>query len=54
MEQLFARVRAEAGRIDVLVNDISGGDAVTECGRPFWELTIAQGQQVLERAIHSH
>ena len=50
VEQLFARVRAEAGRLDVLVNDIWGGDALTEWERPFWELSIAQGQQMLERA----
>ena len=54
VEQLFARVRAEAGRLDVLVNDIWGGDDLTEWGRPFWELSIAQGQQLLERAVHSH
>ena len=54
VEQVFARVRAEAGRLDVLVNDIWGGVALTEWGRPFWELSIAQGQQVLERAVHSH
>ncbi len=29
VDQLFARVRAEAGRLDVLVNDIWGGDALT-------------------------
>ena len=49
VEQLFARDRAEAGRLDVLVNDIWGSDALTEWGRPFWELTIAHGQQMLER-----
>ena len=54
VEQIFARVRAEAGRLDVLVNDVWGGDALTEWGSPFWELTIAQGQQMLERAVHSH
>ena len=54
VEQLFVRVRADAGRLDVLVNDIWGGDALTECGRPFWALSIAQGQQLLERAVHSH
>ena len=54
VEKLFGRVRAEAGRLDVLVNDIWGGDALTEWGRPFWELSIAQGQQMLERAVHSH
>ena len=54
VEQLFARVRAEAGRLDVLVNDIWGGDDLTEWGKPFWELSIAQGQRLLERAVHSH
>ena len=54
VEQLCARVRAEAGRLDVLVNDIWGGDALTEWGRSFWALSIAQGQQMLERAVHSH
>ncbi len=54
VEQLFARVRAEAGRLDVLVNDIWGGDALTEWGTPFWELSTAKGQQLLQRAVHSH
>ena len=54
VEQLFARIRAEAGRLDVLVNDIWGGDALTEWGKPFWELSIAQGEQMLERAVHTH
>ena len=54
MERLFARVRDEAGRLDVLVNDVWGGDALTEWGKPFWGLSIAQGFQLLERAVHSH
>ena len=54
VERLFARVRDEAGRLDVLVNDIWGGDALTEWGKPFWELSIAQGQSLLERAVDTH
>jgi NAD(P)-dependent dehydrogenase (short-subunit alcohol dehydrogenase family) len=54
VERLFARVRDEAGRLDVLVNDVWGGDALTEWGKPFWELSIPQGFQLLERAVHSH
>ena len=54
VERLFARVRDEAGRLDVFVNDIWGGDALTEWGKPFWELSIAQGAQLLERAVHTH
>ena len=47
-------VRAEENRLDVLVNDIWGGDALTEWGSPFWSLSVAQGQKLLERAVHSH
>ena len=54
VERLFERVRAEAGRLDALVNDIWGGDALTEWGSPFWSLSTAQGQALLERAVHSH
>ena len=54
VERLFARVRAEQGRLDVLVNDVWGGDALTEWGKPFWELATAQGLKLLERAVHSH
>ena len=54
VEQLFARVRAEAGRLDVLVNDIWGGDALTEWGKPFWELSVARGAKMLERAVQTH
>ncbi len=54
VEQLFARIRAEAGRLDILVNDIWGGDALTEWGTPFWELSTAKGLELLERAVHTH
>jgi NAD(P)-dependent dehydrogenase (short-subunit alcohol dehydrogenase family) len=32
--QLFARVRAEHGKLDILVNDIWGGDPLTEWNSP--------------------
>ncbi len=51
---LFERIRAEQGRLDLLVNDIWGGDALTEWGKPFWELTWDQGRLMFERAIHTH
>lgn len=54
VEELFARVRSEAGRLDILVNDIWGGDALTEWGTPFWELSTAKGMELLERAVHTH
>ncbi len=54
VEALFARVRSDTGRLDVLVNDIWGGDPLTEWGTPFWELATSRGQTLLERAVHTH
>ena len=54
VESLFSRIRSEAGRLDILVNDIWGGDSLTEWGAPFWELSSAQGFALLERAVHTH
>lgn len=54
VEALFARVTAEAGRLDVLVNDIWGGDELSEWGKSFWELTPEKGRLMLERAVWTH
>ena len=54
VEALFARISAEQSRLDILVNDIWGGDALTEWGAPFWKLSTSQGLTMLERAVHSH
>ena len=54
VERLFARIRKERNRLDVLVNDVWGGDALTEWGSPFWTLSTTRGLALLERAVHSH
>jgi NAD(P)-dependent dehydrogenase (short-subunit alcohol dehydrogenase family) len=54
VQALFARIRADEGRLDVLVNDVWGGDALTEWGTPFWRLSIEKGRTMLERAVFSH
>jgi NAD(P)-dependent dehydrogenase (short-subunit alcohol dehydrogenase family) len=51
---LFERVEAEQGRLDMLVNDVWGGDALTEWGRPFWELDLAAGLLMQQRGLHTH
>lgn len=51
---LFERVAAEQGRLDILVNDIWGGDALTEWERPFWELDLAAGLLMQQRGLHTH
>jgi NAD(P)-dependent dehydrogenase (short-subunit alcohol dehydrogenase family) len=54
VEALVARIAAEQGRLDVLVNDIWGGDELTAFGTPFWRLALEDGRTLLERAIFSH
>src|SRR5512134_1717058 len=43
VQALFERVRTEQGRLDILVNDVWGGDELSEWGRPFWELSMSKG-----------
>lgn len=52
---LFARVREEQdGRLDILVNDVWGGDALTAWRTPFWEHSLDNGLLMQRRAVHSH
>jgi NAD(P)-dependent dehydrogenase (short-subunit alcohol dehydrogenase family) len=54
VEALCARIAREQGRLDVLVNDIWGGDQLAEWGTPFWELSMEKAWQMQERAVRSH
>jgi NAD(P)-dependent dehydrogenase (short-subunit alcohol dehydrogenase family) len=54
VEALFARVRRQAGRLDVLVNDIWGGDALSEWRQPLWKLDLAKGFAMLDGAVRTH
>lgn len=54
VKALFERVRKEQGRLDLLVNDVWGGDELAEWGKPFWELEPAKGFLMLRRAVDSH
>ncbi len=51
---LATRVSSEFGLLHVLVNDVWGGDALTEWGVPFWELDLDRGMRMLNQALHSH
>jgi NAD(P)-dependent dehydrogenase (short-subunit alcohol dehydrogenase family) len=51
---LVDRVRRDHGRLDVLVNDVWGGDALTEFGKTFWEVDVAKGRKMIDQAIWSH
>lgn len=55
VKKLVARIKREQkGRLDILVNDIWGGDALTEWGKTFWQLSLDKGFAMLQQALHSH
>ncbi len=51
---LFEQVEREQERLDILVNDIWGGEKLVEWGKPFWELELPRAWALMERSIHSH
>lgn len=54
VERLVARVRAEHGRLDILVNDIWGGEKLFEWNKPVWEHDLHNGLRLLRLAIDTH
>jgi NAD(P)-dependent dehydrogenase (short-subunit alcohol dehydrogenase family) len=51
---LFEQVKREQARLDILVNDVWGGDELSEWGKPFWELSLQKGLLMQQRAVFSH
>lgn len=52
---LFERVRRDAGRLDVLVNNVySAIDLAPWLGRPFWEIPPEAWDQVIDVGVRSH
>jgi NAD(P)-dependent dehydrogenase (short-subunit alcohol dehydrogenase family) len=55
VRELFARIKEEHnGRLDVLVNDIWGGEQLTKWNTPFWQHSLTDGLQIQERAVRTH
>lgn len=54
---LMARIEREAGGLDLLVNDIWGGDAWLDWwfkATKFWKIPLEKGFEVLQTALHTH
>jgi NAD(P)-dependent dehydrogenase (short-subunit alcohol dehydrogenase family) len=51
---LVARIRAEQGRLDILVNDVWGGETLKEWDKPVWGHDLANGLHLLHLAIDTH
>jgi NAD(P)-dependent dehydrogenase (short-subunit alcohol dehydrogenase family) len=54
VEALVQRIDAERGRLDVLVNDIWGGEQLFEWDTPVWEHDLDAGLRMLRLAIDTH
>jgi NAD(P)-dependent dehydrogenase (short-subunit alcohol dehydrogenase family) len=54
VQALAARIRAEDGRLDVLVNDVWGGDSLIDWQAKFWDLDIGAVRALVDQAVVSH
>jgi NAD(P)-dependent dehydrogenase (short-subunit alcohol dehydrogenase family) len=54
VRKLVERIRAEQGRLDVLVNDIWGGEKLFEWNKPVWERDLRNGLRMLRLGIDTH
>jgi NAD(P)-dependent dehydrogenase (short-subunit alcohol dehydrogenase family) len=54
VEALIRRIRAEHGRLDVLVNDIFGGDRYADWEHPLWQHDLAGGLRMLRMGVDTH
>ncbi|MFI6004142.1 SDR family oxidoreductase [Streptomyces sp. NPDC051366] len=54
VEALVGRIDAEQGRLDVLVNDIWGGEQLFEWDSTVWEHDLDNGLRMLRLAVDTH
>lgn len=54
VEALYETIRRNHGRLDILVNDMWGGEGRTRWDTPLWEQPLSQSIQVLRNATESH
>jgi NAD(P)-dependent dehydrogenase (short-subunit alcohol dehydrogenase family) len=51
---LVERIRAEQGRLDVLVNDVWGGENLKEWNKPVWGHDLQNGLRLLRLQVETH
>ncbi|RWZ52232.1 SDR family NAD(P)-dependent oxidoreductase [Halobacillus fulvus] len=55
VRQLFEQIKSEqSGKLDLLVNDIWGGDPLTEWGKDIADHDLQKGLQMQKQAVHAH
>jgi NAD(P)-dependent dehydrogenase (short-subunit alcohol dehydrogenase family) len=54
VRSLLDRIRRDHGRLDVLVNDVFGGDRYAQWDKPLWEHDLAGGLRMLRMGVDTH
>lgn len=54
VKALIERIRAEQGRLDILINNAWGGNSLMEWGKPFWEHDLNKGMMMQRLGLHTH
>ncbi|WP_395447526.1 SDR family oxidoreductase [Aminobacter sp. UC22_36] len=54
VRDLVARIRKDEGRLDILVNDIWGGEKLFEWNKPVWDHNLDNGLRMLRLSIDTH
>jgi NAD(P)-dependent dehydrogenase (short-subunit alcohol dehydrogenase family) len=54
VKALVERIDREHGGLDVLVNDVWGGDPLAEWNKPVWQHSLGKGLRLLRLAVDTH
>lgn len=54
VQALVERIRSEQGRLDILVNDVWGGELLFEWNKPVWEHNLENGLKLLHLGVDTH
>jgi NAD(P)-dependent dehydrogenase (short-subunit alcohol dehydrogenase family) len=54
VRKLVDRIRAEHGRLDILVNDVWGGENLKQWNTPVWKHDLQNGLRMLSLGVHTH
>ena len=54
VEKLVVRIREEQGRLDILINDVWGGEDLKEWNKPVWGHNLENGLRLLDLGVRTH
>ncbi|TGK28950.1 SDR family NAD(P)-dependent oxidoreductase [Leptospira gomenensis] len=54
VRRLFERIDSERGRLDLLVNDVWGGDPLVDWSKKFWEHSLEDGLKIQRSCLDPH